>query len=138
MKKIFGLLTTFLLLSNCVESMALLAPVSTATGSGNLAHSAVSSALSLGVKQQTGKSPTEHAIAYVKSNNPSNKKEKCLDFIEGDHMPWEDKPIQQITSQGQLMAFEHRGFWQPMDTLREKNLLQSLWGGGKAPWKKWE
>ena len=82
MKKIFGLLTTFLLLSTCVESMALLAPVSTATGSGNLAHSAVSSALSLGVKQQTGKSPTEHAIAYVKSNNPSNKKEKCLDFIE--------------------------------------------------------
>ena len=82
MKKIFGLLTTFLLLSNCVESMALLAPVSTATGSGNLAHSAVSSALSLGVKQQTGKSPTEHAIAYVKSNNPSNKKEKCLYFIE--------------------------------------------------------
>lgn len=63
---------------------------------------------------------------------------KCLDFIEDDHMPWEDKPMQQIASQGQLMAFAHRGFWQPMDTLREKHLLQSLWDSGKAPWKKWE
>mgnify|MGYP006158850687 CR=1 FL=1 len=82
MKKIFGLLTTFLLLSNCVESMALLGPVYTAAGSGNIAQSAVSSAVSYGVKQQTGKSPTEHAISYVKANNPSNKKEKCIDFIE--------------------------------------------------------
>lgn len=63
---------------------------------------------------------------------------KCLDFIEGDHMPWEDKPMQQIASRGQLMAYEHHGFWQPMDTLREKHLLQSLWDGGKAPWKKWD
>lgn len=63
---------------------------------------------------------------------------RCLDFIEGDHMPWEEKPMQQLARQGQLMAFEHGGFWQPMDTLREKHLLQSLWDSGKAPWKKWE
>lgn len=63
---------------------------------------------------------------------------KCLDFIEGDHMPWENNPMQHLASQGQLMACEHRGFWQPMDTLREKHLLQSLWDSGKAPWKKWE
>ena len=81
MKKIFGLLTTFLLLSNCIESMALLGPA-TSAGGGNLAQSAMSSAFSYGVKQQTGKSPTEHAITYVKKNNPSNKKEKCVDLIE--------------------------------------------------------
>jgi glucose-1-phosphate cytidylyltransferase len=44
----------------------------------------------------------------------------------------------ELTQQGQLMAFEHNGFWQPMDTLREKNLLEDLWDHGKAPWKKWE
>ncbi len=63
---------------------------------------------------------------------------KCLDFIEGDHMPWEERPMKQIASLGQLMSFEHHGFWQPMDTLREKHLLQSLWINGGAPWKKWK
>ena len=63
---------------------------------------------------------------------------KCLDLIEGDAMPWELVPMNALASQNQLMAFEHRGFWQPMDTLREKHLLQSLWESGKAPWKKWD
>jgi glucose-1-phosphate cytidylyltransferase len=63
---------------------------------------------------------------------------KCLDLIQDDSMPWEDKPVQQLVLQRQLMAFKHRGFWQPMDTLREKHLLQSLWDSGKAPWKKWD
>lgn len=63
---------------------------------------------------------------------------KCLDFIEGDQTVWEEMPMQQFARQGQLMAFEHRGFWQPMDTLRDKRFLQSLWDSGKAPWKKWE
>jgi glucose-1-phosphate cytidylyltransferase len=63
---------------------------------------------------------------------------KCLDFIEGDQTAWEDIPMQQFARQGQLMAFEHRGFWQPMDTLRDKHFLQSLWDSGEAPWKKWE
>jgi glucose-1-phosphate cytidylyltransferase len=61
----------------------------------------------------------------------------CLDLIAGDHMPWETVPMNQLAQRGQLMAFEHRGFWQPMDTLREKNLLESLWDSGKAPWKQW-
>jgi glucose-1-phosphate cytidylyltransferase len=61
----------------------------------------------------------------------------CLELIEGDHMSWETAPMSQLAQQGQLMAFEHRGFWQPMDTLREKNLLESLWDSGKAPWKQW-
>lgn len=61
----------------------------------------------------------------------------CLDLIEGDQMPWEAEPMSRLAELRQLMAFEHHGFWQPMDTLREKNLLQSLWEGGEAPWKKW-
>lgn len=62
---------------------------------------------------------------------------KCLDLIESDSMPWESIPIKALVSQSQLMAYEHQGYWQPMDTLREKNLLQALWSSGKAPWKKW-
>ena len=62
---------------------------------------------------------------------------QCLDFIEGDHTSWEAEPLQRLATMGQLTAFEHRGFWQPMDTLREKNLLEDLWASGKAPWKTW-
>ena len=62
---------------------------------------------------------------------------KCLDLIEGDHTTWEADPLTRLASSGQLRAFEHRGFWQPMDTLREKNLLEELWESGKAPWKQW-
>jgi glucose-1-phosphate cytidylyltransferase len=63
---------------------------------------------------------------------------KCLDLIEGDAMPWESVPMNALASQNQLMAYEHRGFWQPMDTLREKLLLQSYWDSGNPPWKKWD
>ena len=82
MKKIFGLLITLLLLNGCAESLALLGPASTAAGGGNIAQSALSSAITYGVKKQTGMSPTEHALAYVKENNPENKKEKCVSFLE--------------------------------------------------------
>lgn len=63
---------------------------------------------------------------------------KCLDLIDGDAMPWETLPMNALASHNQLMAFEHQGFWQPMDTLREKNLLQSHWDSGEAPWKIWD
>ena len=62
---------------------------------------------------------------------------KCLDLIDGDHVSWESAPLTRLAAMGELMAFEHRGFWQPMDTLREKNLLEELWSSGKAPWKSW-
>jgi glucose-1-phosphate cytidylyltransferase len=62
---------------------------------------------------------------------------KCLDFIEGDRTSWEMEPLTRIAESGELVAFEHQGFWQPMDTLREKNLLEDLWASGKAPWKVW-
>jgi len=62
---------------------------------------------------------------------------KCLELIEGDDTSWEGQPLAELAGQGELMAFEHHGFWQPMDTLREKNLLEELWESGKAPWKIW-
>ncbi len=63
---------------------------------------------------------------------------KCLDYIEGDSTPWEGELLTNIAEGGQLMAFEHRGFWQPVDTLRDKNQLEELWLSGNAPWKCWE
>ena len=61
----------------------------------------------------------------------------CIELIEGDEMSWEEYPLKTLAERGQLAAFEHHGFWQPMDTLREKNLLENLWNTGKAPWKSW-
>lgn len=63
---------------------------------------------------------------------------KCLDFIEGDQSVWEKAPLTSLATKGQLMAFEHRGFWHPMDTQRDKNALEELWVSGRAPWKVWE
>jgi glucose-1-phosphate cytidylyltransferase len=62
---------------------------------------------------------------------------KIFDYIRGDEMPLEREPLEQISREGQLMAYRHTGFWQPMDTIREKQMLESLWGSGKAPWKIW-
>jgi glucose-1-phosphate cytidylyltransferase len=62
----------------------------------------------------------------------------CLDYIEGDQTSWEAGPLNRIAEAGELMAFEHTGFWQPMDTLRDKTHLEELWASGKAPWKIWE
>lgn len=61
----------------------------------------------------------------------------CLDRIKDDQTSWEGEPLASLARDGQLMAFEHNGFWQPMDTLREKNLLEHLWTSGQAPWKTW-
>ena len=60
---------------------------------------------------------------------------KCIDYIDDDLTPWEAAPLTNLASDGQLMAFEHNGFWQAMDTLREKNYLENLWQNNKAPWK---
>jgi len=62
---------------------------------------------------------------------------QCLNLIEGDASSWEEKPLMELAERGQLMAFEHHGFWQPMDTLRDKNQLEELWDSGQAPWKIW-
>lgn len=62
---------------------------------------------------------------------------RCLDFIGGDETSWEQEPMQALAGAGELVAYPHPGFWQPMDTLREKNLLESLWESGNPPWKMW-
>jgi glucose-1-phosphate cytidylyltransferase len=60
-----------------------------------------------------------------------------IDRIDGDETTWEAGPLNALAADGQLSAFKHEGFWQPMDTLREKNLLNNLWNKGVAPWKTW-
>lgn len=62
---------------------------------------------------------------------------KVLDYIEDDRTAWEQRPLETLAAEGQLHAFFHDGFWQPMDTLREKVMLEELWQQGRAPWKTW-
>lgn len=63
---------------------------------------------------------------------------KVIDLIANDATTWEQEPLMTLAERGELMAFEHSGFWQPMDTLRDKHYLEGLWESGKAPWKVWE
>jgi len=62
----------------------------------------------------------------------------ALDYVVGDDTVWEQEPLKGLASDGQLMAFDHDGFWQPMDTLRDKMALEELYSSNKAPWKTWE
>ncbi len=63
---------------------------------------------------------------------------KVFDYIDGDDTQWEREPMERLAADGQLMAYRHNSFWQCMDTLRDKRLLEELWQSGKAPWKTWE
>lgn len=63
---------------------------------------------------------------------------KVLDHLHDDATVWEQEPLMRLAADGELMAYEHTGFWQPMDTLRDKHLLEELWATGRAPWKGWE
>ena len=63
---------------------------------------------------------------------------KALDYIEDNNTVWEQEPLKILAENGELMAFQHPGFWQPLDTLRDKNYLEELWAKGKAPWKIWQ
>src|SRR5450759_2025593 len=60
-----------------------------------------------------------------------------LDLVDGDDVMWEREPIEELATAGELLAYKHRGFWQPMDTLRDKQHLDALWTAGAAPWKTW-
>jgi glucose-1-phosphate cytidylyltransferase len=62
---------------------------------------------------------------------------RVFDYIEGDDSVWEREPLERLSAEGQLATFFHRGFWQPVDTLRDRNHLQELWDGGQAPWQVW-
>lgn len=63
---------------------------------------------------------------------------EVFNYISGDNMPWEDEPLKNITKERQLNCYKHDGFWQPMDTIREKSILNQLYLNGEAPWKIWE
>ncbi|MBV2133617.1 glucose-1-phosphate cytidylyltransferase [Pseudomonas sp. MAP12] len=63
---------------------------------------------------------------------------RVLEYLTDDSTVWEQEPLMELAAAGQLMAYEHEGFWQPMDTLHDKNLLEKLWQHGKAPWKTWK
>jgi glucose-1-phosphate cytidylyltransferase len=60
-----------------------------------------------------------------------------IERIEGDATVWEQDPLRGLAAEGQLTAYHHHGFWQPMDTLRDRNHLEELWASGQAPWKLW-
>lgn len=62
---------------------------------------------------------------------------EVLDYIDGDATVWEQEPMEKLAQKGELNAYRHQGFWHPMDTLRDKNVLDDLWHSGKAPWKIW-
>jgi len=62
---------------------------------------------------------------------------EALDYIAGDGTSWEQEPLRDLARDGKLSAYRHEGFWQAMDTLRDKNYLEDLWAKGKAPWKRW-
>ena len=79
MKKIFGFVVALLLLNGCAESFAL---IGTSASSGKIAQTSLNSAISYGIKKQTGKTPLEHAIAYAEEKNPERKKELCISSIE--------------------------------------------------------
>lgn len=64
-------------------------------------------------------------------------KTSVIDLIAGDQSIWESMPLESLAARGELQAYKHEGFWQPMDTLRDKSLLEDLWQSGKAPWKVW-
>jgi glucose-1-phosphate cytidylyltransferase len=61
-----------------------------------------------------------------------------LEYIDGDDVVWEQQPLKRLAASGQLSAYRHEGFWQAMDTMREKNQLEELWSSGKAPWRTWK
>ena len=81
------------------------------------------------------KSPRWAKAGSTAASSCSNR--EVLDYIDGDLTAWEHEPMERLTAEGQLMAYRHDGFWQPMDTVRERNLLEALWQSGRAPWKVW-
>ena len=62
---------------------------------------------------------------------------KVFDYLDDDKTILEKEPLERLAKEGELLAYKHTGFWQPMDTLRDKNQLDELWKSGKAPWKVW-
>ena len=78
---------------------------------------------------------SKYKYDQAKKEKEARKKQKV--HIDGDETSWEHEPLERLAAEGQLSAFLHRGFWQPMDTMRDKTRLEELWESGQAPWKVW-
>ena len=76
-------------------------------------------------------------VAPRRSGIAGENHAKVIDYIEGDKTVWEREPMEQLAKDGQLSTYLHHGFWQPVDTLRDKNQLEALWASGQAPWRLW-
>lgn len=95
-----------------------------------------------GVLQMDGEQVVGFAEKADSRSNPINGgffviEPKALDYIAGDETIWEREPMERLAAEGELMAYRHDGFWQAMDTLRDRRYLEDLWVSGKAPWKNW-
>jgi hypothetical protein len=126
MKKIFILPTLILLLNGCAESVALL---STGASNGKIVQSSLNSAISYGVKKQTGKTPFEHAIAYAEENNPEKKKEPCLSFIEKTRSEFCTVVKKQISSTNKILAEKTLEIVQKFpkkNKIKEISLIESI------------
>ena len=125
MKKIALLLSTILLLNGCAESLALLGP---GASNGRFVQSSLNSAISYGVKKQTGKSPLEHAIAYAEKKNPERKKEKCISSFEISRSGICTIVKKQIKFKGTAMAEETKDFVKdfPKNKIKEISKIEKI------------
>ena len=125
MKKILILLSTVFLLNGCAESLALLG---TGTSNGKILQSSINSAVSYGVKKQTGKTPLEHAIAYVEEKNPERKKETCFSSFEITRSEFCTIVKKQIKSKGTAMAKKTTDFVKefPKNKIKEISKIEKI------------
>ena len=125
MKKILLLLSTIFLLNGCAESLALLGP---GASNGRFVQSSLNSAISYGVKQQTGKTPLEHAIAYAEENNPERKKETCISSFEITRSEFCTIVKKQIKSQSTAMVEKTKDFVKefPKNKIKEISKIEKI------------
>ena len=125
MKKIFLLLSTIFLLNGCAESLALLGP---GASNGRFVQSSLNSAISYGVKKQTGKTPLEHAIAYAEENNPERKKETCISSFEITRSEFCTIVKKQIKSQSTAMVEKTKDFVKefPKNKIKEISKIEKI------------
>ena len=123
MKKILLLLSTIFLLNGCAESLALLG---TSTSNGRLVQSSLNSAISFGVKKQTGKTPLEHAIAYAEEKNPERKKETCISFIEKTRSEFCTILKKQISNKNTALLKETKEIVKKFPNFKEISLIEKI------------